>query len=222
MKASIDNGSSVAETYLTDDAACQLVAICMLGLLAVTPMLAPGTALELTKTRELGNIAPGKGLLDMNKVGSSAIEDAMQFLDALNNGIAQRLARRLARGIAARLYHDEALRAKASVEDNVSSPSLQRKACGFSEALERLLKNSHVSCFTSPHGDRDASPVSEGAPPGSSWPKAAVILEWFRDIIMSGWDGKARVDRFGDVGSAVIVLSELCKVTHIRMCRSAC
>jgi hypothetical protein len=202
---------------LTEDAASMLTVICLHGLLAVTPIPSPESALALSKARELGYMAPDEQPLKerpLNEHGeaSSIMKESLRFVDALDNDLARRLARRIVRGIAARLYHDEAEQANVTLNDDDSAiPSCLGKRRGFSDALKRLLKDSQTVHFSL---EQDA--------PVSSLPKFAIVLEWIRDIVMQGWDGKAKIDRFGDVGSAVIVMSELCKSASFRYRSDTC
>lgn len=149
---------------------------------------------------------------------------AIKFMDHFEDELALRLIVKLARVYAARLCWSEASNSR---DTQVKQPA-SAAATGFSRFVRDIMMDIAKVGSTVPGLVGSASHrASSGHEAGNAQlPEqlqvsdrisyADITLEWLRSVILHEWDGKATVDKYGAVGGAIQLISNLC-MSHLTL-----
>ncbi|KAI9851351.1 MAG: hypothetical protein M1838_003907 [Thelocarpon superellum] len=213
------SGDNRQPDYLQDDHFCHVVAICLHALAAMMPIVSPDVRLATQRLRAVGTAGldafdDTRVVHDTAKV-TKKINAMMRCLDTLEDELPLRLVSRLMRGIAARLYYDQACRDRARKYVPGPESSTGRHgdlATTFGRVLLDLDLDRPVDAQVS--GTTEPDDGVESTPRRSGWSNAAIIVEWIRTVILKEWDGSMELSRFSVAGSAVTVLGHLYEVRN--------
>lgn len=206
--------------FLGDSDAAHLVKISLAALVASVPECDPETWSRVRKLRASGRVSPSSHELQIEK---GFIDSLLEVMDALVDEMALRLMVRVVRAISARqcvfeiskyqgigmkkdvgsMNHGEnfmdILLREIIGGDTVENPSNRLNATdrGFSDML--------MAGVTSIEDGLQQSADARNF-------HLSVIVEWLRSVILSEWDGKAEISRWGAVGGALEFMSHICKL----------
>ncbi|KAI9887704.1 MAG: hypothetical protein M1823_000453 [Watsoniomyces obsoletus] len=186
--------------YLADMEAAQIVSLAFHALFAAVPAIRAYLGESMTEVRSDGKV----GFDDrtphflIRQVG-----DVMRGVDAFENELALRLASRLVRAVATRLYYSELL--PATTTDTEGSASTSKVSANFASILCAYLADCHPGPATLGDFDPDAH-LPTTPRHRKPWTMPSVMVEWVRTVLVKSWDGKEEVSRFGEAGSALRVL----------------
>lgn len=143
---------------------------------------------------------------------------AIKFMDHFEDELALRLIVKLARAYAARLCWSEASNSR---DTQVRQPA-SAAATGFSRFVRDIMMDivrvgNAVPSLVGPTSHRASTGQEAG---NAQLPEqsrvsdrisyADITLEWLRSVILHEWDGKAIIDKYGAVGGAIQLISNLC------------
>lgn len=143
---------------------------------------------------------------------------AIEFMDHFEDELALRLAVKVARAYAARLYWSKTSNSR---DAQVKQPT-SAAAAGFSRFVRDILLDivragSAVPSLAGPashHASTDQDTEDVHFPKqlriSDHISYADITLEWLRSVILHEWDGKAIIQKYGAVGGAIQLISDLC------------
>ncbi|KAF1941332.1 ubiquitin-protein ligase E3A [Clathrospora elynae] len=191
---------TAAPRYLSTNEAAHIVMICIHALTSLVPVGWPHTWARLRRLRSWGVIIP-----DVTPNMNAFTHPFMDIIDELEYEPALRLADRLLRGIGMRTCFEHILASlnyqeneQASSEPVTAGETLVGIIVRHLEVVERVALANQQRL----NSKRD---VSED--PG--WTVTATFMESLRTIIIKKWDGKAEINKWSTVGTAVRVLDKL-------------
>lgn len=197
--------------YLTDAEACHIVMLGFHALVAAVPRTVNIIGNGLHKLRGLGKVGPDHPNFD--PALRRPFGDFMRCVEVFEDEMGLRLACRLIRGLAARLYFVALLKDKV-IKGGITPVDEDQR--DLTEVICTYLRVSRSRGFSTQWEQLERGPDDRGGAPEaerqfSPWPMPAVIVEWIRTVIMKTWDGKETVSRFGVVGSAITILKMFCQ-----------
>jgi hypothetical protein len=182
--------------YLTDGEAAHLVIICVHALASSLPLPLSKDSrtlwIDIRSSRSLDDLYPD--LLKGTTVARLEIIDALEYEPGL------RLAKRLVRGIGARLFFEREL---AGDHDKKSGPCFLNT---FFDIVKTYLLRIQKQGLSTPPGDMA---TEEYHYPGLT--TRDFFLDWLKSVILKNWDGRAEVHTWSSVGIAFHLAQDLCK-----------
>jgi hypothetical protein len=184
--------------YLNNLEAAHIVMICIHALTSSVSSGWPHTWAQLRKLRAWGVILP---------TAASETDEFMHpylnIVDELEYEPAIRLTEHLLRAIGARTCFEHILSTIKKQDDlqeeNENSSTL------MDIVVQHLIVAEHVALASkqrmTPNGNTSDDP---------GWTITATLLEWLKTIITKRWDGKAVINKWSSVGTAVMLLDKLC------------
>ena len=205
MGNALDAGG-IQHRYLTDAEACHITLLGFHALVAAVPRSTTEIGTGVLHVRAAGKV--GLDRLNFDPAMTRPIGDFMRCIEVFEDEMGLRLACRLIRGLATRLYFASVLKDKI-VKGGVAPADEEQQ--DMMEMICTYLRLSRPNGYDEQSYADDRGSNSEADPPYSPWSMPAIIVEWIRTVMMKNWDGKEEVSRFGVVGSAITVLKTLCK-----------
>lgn len=205
--------------YLSTEEAAHIVMVCVHALTSLVPMGWTHTWVQLRQLRSWGVVVPNSPPPSDPTYGFA--DPWLNIVDELEYEPAIRLADRLFRGIGARICFEHIL---ATLDHRGSHTSNSTKPNGKDSTMD-TLRDFDVTAepdVRSPLLDilvRHLAEVERVAlenrrklrgsantydDPG--WTVTAAFMEWMRTIIVKQWDGKAEINKWSSVGTAVTLL----------------
>ncbi len=187
--------------HMCDGEAGHVVVLCLHALAAAVPRDSSPEAWHAV--RQLW--AQGQVLPAQNSLPASGplLRQMLRCIDTIEDDSAIRLMNRLVRAVHARGCFAEVL--KARNDEEVGLNTTKKSQAGVVAFIQQHLIQHHLgNTSVQQHG-----PNSE--PPNTGWSLPTVTIDWIRSVMLKEWDGKGEVKRSGVVGSAVEMLSHLCK-----------
>jgi hypothetical protein len=190
-----NNGASgPAFPYLSDLEAAHIVILCLQALSAALPKLNPEIWLAIHKLRAQGSIVPDFSF----GVAKSLVEPLLESIEVFEDDMALRLMERLVRGIASRAQFNEMLKIRDKSTNNQPT---------FFDILRQYYEESRMQ-----HLEDDKTLASTKLPLGGGLSLANGTVEWARGVLLKNWDGKQEIARSSIAGSAIQLLSFLCRL----------
>jgi hypothetical protein len=190
-----------ASRHLSTHEAAHIVMICIHALTSSVPIGWPHTWAQIRKLRSWGVIVPNA------PPNTDAFSHPyMDIIDGLEYEPALRLADRLLRAIGTRSCFEH-IRACTDTnwikgDDGYTVP--------FPEVADIVIRHLIVVERVALATKRKMnSTQKQSEDPG--WTVTATFMEWLRTIIIKKWDGKPEINKWSNVGTAVMVLDKLCK-----------
>lgn len=188
--------------FLGDSDAAHVIKIALAALSASIPQCDPETWSRVQRLRASGRVAPlAHGL--QNEKGF--MNPLLEVMDAFDDETALRLMVRIVRAISARQCVSEILKYQKlalkndEIDVNHSESFIEillQKLVGSATAMARV-------------GNIEDEPRKSADTKGFH---LAVIGEWLRSVILSEWDGKAEISKWGAVGGALEFMSYICQL----------
>ncbi|KAH7350482.1 ubiquitin-protein ligase E3A [Pyrenochaeta sp. MPI-SDFR-AT-0127] len=201
---------TVTPCYLNNHEAAHLVMICIHALTSSVSNGWPHTWAQLRELRSWGVIAPNAA-----PNTDAFAHPCLNIIDELEYEPAIRLADRLLCGIGSRTCFEHilaSLNRKDKGQDENSHPSTD--ATLVDVIVQHLRVVEHVALNGKLRMRTSHSPSDD---PG--WTVSATFMEWLRTIIIKNWDSKAEINKWSNVGTAVILLDKLhtdCQALNLR------
>ncbi|PSN73624.1 hypothetical protein BS50DRAFT_482755 [Corynespora cassiicola Philippines] len=199
--------------YLEDEEAAHIVMICIHALTSLVPIGWPHTWIQLRKFRSWGIILPNAP--PHTDFSSGFIDPWLSIIDELEYEPATRLADRLLRGIGARLCFEQILSSLGHRERHPHGGAYPEKNSGLVDILIKHLVKVEQEALASK--EKRKSTLNTKDDPG--WTVTATFMEWMRTVIIKKWDGKAEVNRWSNIGTAIMLFSQLhvnCDLLNLR------
>ncbi|KAF2468522.1 uncharacterized protein BDR25DRAFT_304945 [Lindgomyces ingoldianus] len=194
------NSEAPSGRYLSDKEAAHIVMICIHALTSLVPVGWPHSWVQVRKFRSWGIILPDAPPHTDFTDGFS--HPLLNTIDELEYEPALRLAGRLVRGIGARACFEDILVSLGHREDDDGWGPMQR---GRSELMRILVRHlEEVEHLAVANKMKMKTKLNYDEDPG--WTVTATFIEWLRTIIIKKWNGKAEVNRWGNVGAAIRIL----------------
>ncbi|KAI9768386.1 MAG: hypothetical protein M1839_004123 [Geoglossum umbratile] len=188
--------------YFTDPEAAHIVVVCLHALAASLPKATPEAWLAIHKLRAQGKVVPDSNLAGADKGPTSSMLDAVEVLE---DEMALRLMKRLARAVAARTYFTEIIRTRSRSGKHSRGSGRDRR--GVMEIVCDHFAQCGKSGFGSSTGEFSSGWSEE--PDSTGWSISAFLLEWIRSSLLKEWDGKEEVSRWSIAGGSIGMLSSL-------------
>lgn len=200
--------------YFSDAEACHIILICIHALVAALPETWAGMGWLIQLNRGLGRIGPG--LMKSDPRNALPMDYAIRRVEVFENEMYQRLACRLVRAIAARVYYAELMKTTST---NPESTSLGDEE-GFLAMLCDHLRKCSLQGYLGERSFRESGlPPHSGEPSGrralGPYPMPEILIEWVRTVMLKNWDNRPEMPRFSLMGSAVVVMRCFCRSMHI-------
>lgn len=194
-----------AGRYLSDEEAAHIVMICIHALTSLVDFGWPHTWVQLRKFRSWGIILPDA---PPRMDASDGFADPwIEIIDDLEYEPALRLADRLLRGIGARRCFEKIL---ATLDDSHNhADKAGRTPPGF--RLPDILVRHLIEVERHALSRTKAMKGNLNYRDDPGWTVTATFIEWLRTIIIKKWDGKADINRWSSVGTAMTLLDEFRK-----------
>jgi hypothetical protein len=188
--------------YLSNHEAAHIVMICIHALTSLVPVGWPRSWAQLRSLRSWGVVAP-----NATSNADDFLDPYMNIIDALEYEPAVRLADRLLRGIGARTCFEHIL---VALHEDAKAP-LKPNSTTLEDGLMTLLvKHLEVVERVALDNKRKMKSINiANKEPG--WTVTATFMEWLKTIIIKKWDGKLEVNKWSNVGTAVMLLHEFRK-----------
>jgi hypothetical protein len=195
----ITSSMSTHSRYLDNLEAAHIAMICIHALTSSVSAGWPHTWAQLRRLRAWGIILP-------NAPSSTDpfVHPYLEITDELEYEPAIRLAENLLRALGARTCFEHILatmeKQQGSQEDEAHSDTLMEIIVKHLIVVERvaLARKQRMTPNNSASHD-----------PG--WTVTATLMEWLKTIITKRWDSKAEINKWSSVGTAVMLLNEMCK-----------
>ena len=209
-KGSISNSIDAQHRYLTNGEACHIILICFHALVAAVPRVRAGVGLRVRRLRALGKIAPDSPILDPGM--TRPVGDWLRCMEVFEDEMAIRLASRLVRGLATRLYFTEVMNTKGTkvkMSTDDQAQDIVALLCAYFQKCcsHGLYQTGRRDLNTSETQAQGLNSDSSLAP----WSMSAIVIEWLRTVMLKAWDGKEEVAKLGVMGSAVTVMKCFCE-----------
>jgi hypothetical protein len=188
--------------YLKDEEAAHIAMICIHALTSLVPVGWPHCWVQLRKFRSWGIILPHAP--PQTDFTDDFAHPWLSTIDELEYEPALRLADRLVRAIGARLCFQH-IKIPLGREGASSESDSFAEGTSFLSILLGHLKE--VERLAIAHKKKMKSSLKYDEDPG--WTVTSIFLEWLRTIILKRWDGKAVVNRWGNVGTAAFLFNFL-------------
>jgi hypothetical protein len=187
--------------YLDNYEAAHIVMICIHALTSHVPVGWPQSWAQLRSLRSWGVIIPSA-----RADADSFVDPYVNIIDAFEYEPAARLADRLLRAIGVRTCFEHILAAmqRDATATGVSSVNTEES---LSNIIIRHLATVERVAFESKRKMKSISTV----PKEPGWTVTATLIEWLKTTIIKHWNGKVEVNRWSNIGAAVMLLHELRK-----------
>ncbi|KAF3050121.1 hypothetical protein E8E11_007530 [Didymella keratinophila] len=185
--------------YLDNYEAAHIVMICIHALTSHAPVGWPQSWAQLRSLRSWGVIIPSA-----RTDTDSFVDPYVNIIDAFEYEPAAELADRLLKAIGVRTCFEHILAAK---QRDAAAPGAcpdESKETLTSIILRHLVVVERVAL----ESKRKMKSVST-VPKEPGWTVTATFTEWLKTIIIKRWDGKVEVNKWSNVGTAVMLLHEL-------------
>ena len=210
----------VNNQLMSDFSAVHIVKIALAALIASVPECNEETWSAVRKLRASGKIAPDPQNLRLGRVSMDA---TLEVMDSYGDEMALSLMKRVVRAIAARQCMSEISRYpglgtdkdKTSTDNGEAFMNILLREVTDSDATDiNLAQHSVVEGgFSATQGPTSENPMEESSKSLISRRlHIYAIIEWLRSVILSEWDGKPEVPRWGPMGGALEFLVYLCKL----------
>ncbi|KAF1832248.1 hypothetical protein BDW02DRAFT_571238 [Decorospora gaudefroyi] len=185
--------------YLSTREAAHIVLICIHALTSLVPIGWPHTWAQIRKLRSWGVVVP-----NVAPDTDAFAHPYMDIIDELEYEPALRLADRLLRAMGTRTCFEHII---ASLHQATSQPTAEPP--NHRESLvEVLIKHLTVAeCVVLANKQKMNSNQKHEKDPG--WTVTATFMEWLKTIIIKKWDGKAEINKWSSVGTAIMILDKL-------------
>jgi hypothetical protein len=186
--------------YLDILAAAHIVMICIHALTSSVSVGWPHTWAQLRRLRAWGVILPNAPS-DTDQFAHPYLE----ITDELEYEPAIRLAENLLRAIGARTCFEHILATMKKQQGHHAQPDTLIKII-----VGHLVVTERVALANKQRMTPDYSTKDD---PG--WTVTATLMEWLKTVIIKKWDSKAEINKWSSVGTAVLLLREMCKSTRL-------
>lgn len=183
--------------YLTNEEAAHIIMICIHALTSLVPNGWPHTWVQVRNFRSWGVIIPGAPR--QADFTDGFVHPWLSIVDALEYEPAIRLADRLLRGIGARICFE-----------NVLAGLKGQRYCGTAE-LPRILVEHLAEVEQDAIRRKSKMKANQNTLDDPGWTVTATFTEWLKTIIIKQWDGKAEINKWSSVGTAIMLLGTLRK-----------
>lgn len=188
--------------YLTGHEAAHIVMLCIHALTSLVSVGWTHTWAQLRKLRSWGVVVPSAA-----SHTDALAHPYLNLIDELEYEPAVRLADRLLRGIGARTCFEHIL---ASLNQKNKRRLDAKHSSADTTLVDIIVQHLKVvECVALTSKRRPKSSHSLREDPG--WTVTATFLEWLRTIIIKNWDSKATINKWSNVGTAVMLLDKLRK-----------
>ena len=189
--------------YLSDLDAAHIVMICIHALTSSIPVGWPHTWVQVRKLRGWGIVVPGAA--PETAATDTFAHPWLEIVDGLEYEPAVRLTTRLLQAIGTRRCYEHVL-ATLNAEDEHLGPATSY--VGVERLLPILVGHlTQVEKAAMERRGKSKSTSSTDDDPG--WTVTATLMEFLRTIIVKQWDGKAEINKWGSVGTAVTLMVHL-------------
>ncbi|KAL6712161.1 hypothetical protein ACN47E_000038 [Coniothyrium glycines] len=184
--------------YLECKEAAHIVMICIHALTSSAPIGWPHTWAQLRKFRSWGIIVP-----NVAPDTDAFAHPFMEIIDAFEYEPAMSLAEKLLCGIGTRTCFEHILASllPAELEKHASRNSVPTLIDIVIQHLEHI---EHVSLTS-----KQRLKVGQTRLEDPGWSVSSTFLEWARSIIIRKWDNKAEVNKWSDVGTAIMLFERM-------------
>lgn len=198
LKAS---GPASQPRYLDNYEAAHIVMVCIHALTSHVPVGWPQSWAHLRSLRSWGVTIPSA-----RTDADSFVDPYVNITDAFEYEPAARLADRLLKAIGVRTCFEHILAAKHwdATAPGASSVDFEKSLTGI--VLRHLFVVERVAL----ESKRKMKSVST-VPKEPGWTVTATFIEWLKTIIIKHWNGKVEVNKWSNVGAAVMLLRDLCE-----------
>ncbi len=210
---SIDLDNQVADIDVIPDLdAAHIAKIALAALVATVPECDPKTLSRVQKFRASGRIVPESPVLSSNEQFTNL---TLNMFDSFDDEMGLNLIKRLVRAITARQCLSEfskyqepsMMRSDTSINQGEDFMDILVREISGVEAIQTTIDDLHIKDVSDSfvHGKIQ----HQGAASVFNLP---VLVEWLRGLILTEWDGKAEVSKWGLVGGALELMSYLRKL----------
>ncbi|KAF2866852.1 hypothetical protein BDV95DRAFT_583012 [Massariosphaeria phaeospora] len=197
------NPEAVSGRYLNDSEAAHIIMICIHALTSLVPNGWPHVWVQLRMFRSWGVIIPNSS--PQKESTDGFVDPWLSIVDELEYEPAIRLADRLLRGIGARMCFERILATLNYQDDDHREANRHAEASRLVEVLITHLGEVERVALASK--SKMMSNLNYQEDPG--WTVTSIFMEWLRTIIIKKWDGKAEVNKWSSVGTAISLLDKL-------------
>lgn len=189
--------------YLDNYEAAHIVMICIHALTSHVPVGWPQSWTQLRSLRSWGVIIPSA------RADADNFDDPyVNIIDAFEYKPAARLVNRLLKAIGVRTCFEHIFTAMQRDATATGADTVVPKESLTSIILRHLAVVEHVAL----ENKRKMKSVST-VPKEPGWTVTATFIEWLKATVIKQWNGKVEVNKWSDVGTAVMLLHELRECT---------
>lgn len=185
--------------YLNNYEAAHVVMICIHALTSHVPVGWPQSWAQLRSLRSWGVIIPSA-----RADADNFVDPYVNIIDAFEYEPAARLLNRLLKAIGVRVCFEHILAAKQQDTTAPNADPVEPKESLTNILIRHLVVVERVAL----EGKRKMKSVG-AIPKEPGWTVTATFIEWLKTAIIKHWNGKVEINKWSNVGTAVILLHEL-------------